>query len=329
MSLATTSTKKESSSHHIERFSPSQHLEGLATLIEHAFGKELARSQSSMVRDMREMARWGPILRLIHTLTPILKGYVWVQEGKVVGNVSLSTESNTIWRLSNVAVLPDFRGRGIAGHLVDKAIDHARRHDVRYLVLEVRPENTIALHLYQHRGFETFETLNEMYLSRASWPVFLQPFEGDVRPIRGSDAHQIYRLMLSSVPPARRRLFPIRVHEFRRGLWQRLLQYVKLIFKDELPYELIGECEKDITAYGRVTVHLFHGPHEMEIYVRPDQRGEWELDLARGLLWGLRSLPRSRIRARISTCHREAIDALEILGFESARALKQMSLTLD
>lgn len=329
MSLVTTSTKEETHPHHIMRFKPSHHLEGLATLIERAFGRELARTQSSMVRDIRQMARWGTMLRIAHIINPILIGYVWIEGKKVVGNVSLSTESDIVWRLSNVAVLPDFRGRGIAGHLVDKAIEHARSHNVRYLVLEVSPDNTIALNLYQHRGFEAFETLHEMYLTRADWPIFLQPFEGDVRPIQASDAHQLYHLMLASVSPAHQRYFPIHAHDFRRGLWQRLKQYVRLLFKDELLYELVGECDQRVVAYGRMMAHLLRAPHELDIYVQPDQRGEWELELARGLLWGLRSLPRSRIRARIPVHHPEAIEALETLGFETARILKQMSLELD
>ncbi len=326
--VAATSTKKEAPSRHIKLFNPSRHLEGLATLIERAFGEELARTQSSMIRDMRQMARWGSILQIAHAINPILIGYVWMQGTKVVGNASLSSESDLVWRLSNVAVLPDFRGRGIAGHLVDRAIEHARDHNVKYLILEVSPDNTIALNLYRHRRFEAFETLHEMYLSRASWPILPHPFEGDVRSVQASDTHKLYRLMLSSLSPEHRRYFPIDPREFRRGLWQRLLQYVRLAFKDELLYELVGECEQDIVAYGRMTVHLFRGPHEMELRVRSDQRGKWELELARGLLWGLRSLPRSRIRARIPAHHPEAIEALEILGFESVRILKQMSLTI-
>lgn len=326
--VVATSTKKEAPSHHIKPFQPSQHLEGLATLVERAFGQELARTHSSMVRDMRHMARWGSMLRIAHTVSPILIGYVWIEENKVVGNVSLSTESNTVWRLSNVAVLPDFRGRGIASHLVDKAIEHARQHDARYLILEVSPDNTIALSLYRHRGFEPFETLHEMYLSRTSWPVFLEPSEGDVRPVQASDARELCRLMLASVSPERQRYFPIHAREFHRGFWQKLLQYIRLVFKDELIYELVSEYDQSIVAYGRVTAHLFRGPHELEIHVRPDQRGEWELELGKGLLWGLRSLPRSRIRARIPASHRKAIEALEILGFESVRILKQMSLQL-
>jgi len=329
MSLVTTSIEKNARPCRIERFNPSRHLEGLATLIERAFGEELARTQSSMVHDMRQMAHWGPMLQIAHTIKPILRGYVWIEKRKIVGNVSLSPESGDVWRLSNVAVLPGFRGRGIAGHLVDRAIEHVRHRDAKHLILEVSPDNAVALILYRDRGLETFETLHEMYLSRASWPAFPQPFEGDVHPVKGSDSHKLYRLMLSSVSPEHRRHFPIHAKALRHGFWQKLLQYVWLAFKDELRYELVGERDRNVVAYGRLTAHLLRDPHELEIYVRPDQRGEWELELTRGLLWGLRSLPRSRIRARIPTHHPEAIEALEALGFESRRILKQMSLKIS
>ena len=328
MSLVTTSTEKASPPQHIERFNPGRHLEDLATLIERAFGEELVRTQSSMVRDMRHMARWGPVLRIAHVIKPILRGYVWTERESVVGNVSLSTESEDVWRLSNVAVLPGFRGKGIAGHLVDRAIEDAKRHNVRHLVLEVSPENDVALTLYRHSGFRAFETLHEMYLSRASWPPVSQPSEGDIRPVTTSDSHELYRLMLTSVSPQHRRYFAINPQEFRRGFWQRLLQYVRLAFKDELLCELVAEGDQGIVAYGRLTAHLFRGPHEMEIHTQPDQRGQWELELASGLLWALRSMPRSRVRARVPTHRPEAIEALETLGFESVRVLRQMSLEI-
>ncbi|MEA3408172.1 MAG: GNAT family N-acetyltransferase [Chloroflexota bacterium] len=328
MSLLTTFTEEKFHPHHIQRFTPDQHLEGLATLIERSFGKELARTQNAMVREMRQMARWGLMLRLAHAIKPFPMGYVWMEKGKVVGNVNLSTESGDVWRLSNVAVLPSFRGRGIAGHLVDRAIEYARRHKARYLVLEVSPDNTIALSLYRHRGFKTFETLHELYLSPASWPLFLHPLKEDVRAVRASDSPQLHRLMLSSLSAEHRQRFPVRACAFRRGFWQKILQYVSAAFKDELIFELVGECGQSIVAYGRLTASLFHGPHDLEIHVRPDQRGQWELELAKGLLWSLRSLPRSKVRARIASHHPEAIEALEALGFESVRVLKQMSLEI-
>jgi ribosomal-protein-alanine N-acetyltransferase len=55
--------------------------------------------------------------------------------------------------LSNLAVAPQMRRRGLGGRLLDAAIDRARAAGVRALYLEVRESNTIALRLYASRRF--------------------------------------------------------------------------------------------------------------------------------------------------------------------------------
>lgn len=55
--------------------------------------------------------------------------------------------------ITNVAVHPDFRRRGIAGQLIDRLIEEARREGITQLHLEVRASNTVAMALYEGRGF--------------------------------------------------------------------------------------------------------------------------------------------------------------------------------
>lgn len=55
--------------------------------------------------------------------------------------------------LSNLAVAPTFRGRGIGRRLLEAAITGVRRMGVRSLFLEVRESNVVALTLYASRGF--------------------------------------------------------------------------------------------------------------------------------------------------------------------------------
>ena len=102
---------------HIRPFNPAYDLGDLATLIETAFGAELSITGSNMVRDMRQMALWGPMLWLTGPASSLLKGYVWIEDGRLVGNVSVTAESGKAgdWSISNVAVLPEYRGEGSPG----------------------------------------------------------------------------------------------------------------------------------------------------------------------------------------------------------------------
>jgi len=57
--------------------------------------------------------------------------------------------------LANIAVDPDWRGRGIGGRLLDHVLDRARNRGVQDLFLEVRESNRVARDLYVRRGFES------------------------------------------------------------------------------------------------------------------------------------------------------------------------------
>ena len=55
--------------------------------------------------------------------------------------------------ISNIAVHPDCRGKGIGSALLRDAQEHCRRIGVKTLHLEVRPGNQFALALYHSCGF--------------------------------------------------------------------------------------------------------------------------------------------------------------------------------
>lgn len=74
-----------------------------------------------------------------------------------------------LWRaadeaeLATLAVDPGFRGRGIAGSLLDHLIGVARADGVKSVFLEVRPSNEAALSLYRGRGFRELGVRRHYY----------------------------------------------------------------------------------------------------------------------------------------------------------------------
>ena len=314
---------------HVRPFNPHRDLEDLATLIETAFGRELARGGSRMVQDMRQIARWGPMLRLAQTVMPLFTGYVWIGEDRLVGNASLSHgEERDVWNLSNVAVLPDFRGRGIAGCLTDAAIAHVQRSRGKRILLQVRSDNESALALYRHRGFVTFDTMHELDLLSVSWPALVGPMKPGLRRVRASDWRKVYAVATESTPRETLKRRPLKPRRFRRGPRWQVGECFKLALSAEARFELVAEQNEEIAAYGGVTAHLWHGSYELELHVVPSQRGGWERDLVEGLFHSMRRIPHNTVRAYVSTSHREAVDALHQLGFETLRILDQMSLEL-
>ena len=56
--------------------------------------------------------------------------------------------------ITNVAVLPDYRGRGLGEALMRKIMSIAIEFGARVMTLEVRVSNTPAQHLYRKLGFQ-------------------------------------------------------------------------------------------------------------------------------------------------------------------------------
>lgn len=55
--------------------------------------------------------------------------------------------------IGNIACLPDFRGQGAGGLVLDALIARAKESGLERMLLEVRPSNTAAIALYRGRGF--------------------------------------------------------------------------------------------------------------------------------------------------------------------------------
>ncbi len=72
--------------------------------------------------------------------------------GRVAGYVCLWEVADEL-HVTNIAVHPDRRRRGIARTLLGRVIDDARQRAIRLVVLEVRPSNAEALALYESFGF--------------------------------------------------------------------------------------------------------------------------------------------------------------------------------
>ena len=74
------------------------------------------------------------------------------EEGQVAGYAGLQVvlDEGTV---TNIAVRPDCRRRGVAGQLLEVFLNFARGNRLAFLTLEVRASNYPAIALYGSRGF--------------------------------------------------------------------------------------------------------------------------------------------------------------------------------
>jgi len=136
-------------------------LPAVADLIELCFASTMDNDGQRYITDMRRASRDDSFLRWANHVTESaslpLTGFVWEQDGRIVGNASLipfRDKGKRIYLIANIAVHPDHRRHGIARLLTQRAIEHARNKRTSAIWLHVRDDNPGAIHLYEELGFQ-------------------------------------------------------------------------------------------------------------------------------------------------------------------------------
>lgn len=135
-------------------------LPAVADLIEICFSNTMDNEGKRYVQDMRRAGsdnsfiKWAN--RAAETTSLPLSGFVWEENGKVIGNASLVPfryKKQRLYLIANVAVHPDQRRKGIAHALTERAMQQAHEKKVNNIWLHVREDNQGAIDLYAKLGF--------------------------------------------------------------------------------------------------------------------------------------------------------------------------------
>ncbi len=161
-------------------------LGSLAELLEIGFAATIDEAGRAAIREMRALHHSGWLARALFRLDGVLsglqEGFVWIEEGKLIGNVTLTGAHfpRNFGRgavISNVVVHPDFRQRGLARSLLDATLDMSRRMGSTFAILQVDQANVRARALYERLGFRAERTFTR----------WVRPASGRT-PHRSSDA---------------------------------------------------------------------------------------------------------------------------------------------
>jgi ribosomal protein S18 acetylase RimI-like enzyme len=132
----------------------------VAELIELCFSNQMDPEGREYVRQIRQAGRDARYIRWIpgahERISFPLYGYVWEQNNRIIGNLSLIPfYRGGVWRylIANVAVHPDYRRQGIGRYLTEKALEHIQEQNVPAAWLQVRADNEAAYNLYRQLGF--------------------------------------------------------------------------------------------------------------------------------------------------------------------------------
>jgi ribosomal protein S18 acetylase RimI-like enzyme len=314
---------------------PRRDLNQVADLIEEAFSGELEAGGLSALRDLRLLSHMGPLVGLMARSDPMMEdmlgGFVWVEQGRVVGNVTLQRMDSygSRWQIANVAVAKGYRGRGIGRALMEAALERISDRRGSWAVLQVRADNVVALDLYKSLGFEA--VTREISLRAPGIPKPLPPADPPeglrlYQPEEWRARHDLETTSHSALDLWWR---PVRSNKFYEGVESRAGEYLWNLLGRNTRRRWVVPGTKGLVAYLGVDGRRWQGEHSIAITVHPCCRGELEDRLLSVALGFLADFPRWPIKVEHLGEHPQLMEALQRQGFRSTRDHLTMRRKMD
>ena len=321
--IAVRGSKSESG---LRPFDPYRDVEAVVDLITMAFGDQLDVIARRSLEAMRRSARGGHLLPMVVPRELLFEpGFVWLDQGRMVGNISLrrATVGWGGFLIGNVAVHPDWRGRGIGRALMEAAFEEILSRGGYWAGLEVRQDNVAAVNLYHNLEFQAVgRTCRMLRPSGQPWQGDAPQFEG-LRRGRHADGAAVCDLLSRLVPLSHRILLEVRERDYRIG-WE-----------DQLDRWLAGQRVAwwVIEERGQVVAgvrSLYTTPRrlgQIEVLIDPARVGRYEEVLVRQGMAGL-STTSAWLETTLPVQNEDLGEAFLRAGFRDAYTLVQMRLDL-
>ncbi len=311
---------------HLRRLDMRHDLAKVADLVEVCFYDTLDPEGRQYLSDMRRAAQNTSLLgwatNLIDESPMPPSGYVWEENSRLVGNLSLipiTWLGKKGYMIANVATHPDYRGRGIATALTMTALKHSQEHGAGSVWLQVRDDNPTAIHIYEVNGF--IERLRRTsWYSGPSNPEIKLPANmhfGRRRP--GHWALQ--KEWLSRVYPDELTWnIPFDWHLFTPDVWSKIYRTFLLDFPQH------WSVERDSRLKGVLTWKHSNAFTDSIWLATPP---EADLEALMALLSKARNLIRPAQPLSLNFPSGEAAEALKLAGFYAHQTLIWMSLDIN
>lgn len=220
---------QENKTGHIRPFDVRSDLLAVSDLVEICFADRLSRDGEALLKKMRASARsrrfqkWA--YQVAGRVSMPFTGYVWVEDGEVVGNLSLipyHLSRHDYYMIANVAVHPDYQRRGIGRALVRRAMEFLSRHDLDGIWLQVNEDNQGAIQLYQQEGFREQLRRTTWYLKpdasveHQPYPYSASTLDVERRSLGGWNKHRQW--LQQTYPPEVRWHLPLKLRYLRGGI---------------------------------------------------------------------------------------------------------------
>jgi ribosomal protein S18 acetylase RimI-like enzyme len=304
---------------------PHKDLNQVADLIEEAFTGELEPGGIAALRDLRMLSRMGPLVGLMARSDPyledVLGGFVWVEDDRVVGNVTIQRLDayGSRWQIANVAVTKAFQGRGIGRALVEAALERIAERRGSWAVLQVRSDNVVAKGLYQRLGFESLTEDVLLQLDRLPPGTLHADTPAGLRLYRHDEWQARYTLESACRSELAQWWRPVRSHDFMQLAENRLGEKVWEALGRNRVRRWAVQGEHGLAAWLSIDARRWDGIHRLAFAIHPRYRGQLEQLLVQYALSFLSEYPRWPVRVEHQGEHGELVEALQAAGFRMVR----------
>ena len=318
----------------IRPFDVGRDLRAVSRLITEAFAEELDEQGEAALRELRILGYMSGLVRILYRSTGefrnVFNGFVWVENKRVVGNVTVqrAASGSGRWQIANVAVSPAWRGRGISRALMEHALDYIREMGGSWAVLQVRGENEIALGLYERLRFENMGGTSELYAPGAPRRVAF-PVLSNLQAFSAADGNLLYDLATSRPSAEFQWWRAVRRDEFQVPLEKRIGELVnRLVGRQRIYRYAIRDYTSRFEGAIQVTARCWKGEHHIRLWLRPDAQEQYAQPLVLSALALLQESPRWPLRATVSTQDEIAVQTLLNHGFFVRSTLYTMRLRM-
>ncbi len=233
---------------------------------------EVQRAQvADSVRNLRRFwPLFGAARRVLPGFRDLLHGAIWDEDGEAAGVVLFQRlGTSATWHVGTVGVLPEYRRRGIARHLVECAISEMRDRDAARVTLDVIAGNQPALVPYESLGFARFSGTVDLSYDGGELAAGALPRGLRLEPLGANDWEPRVRLLERVTPAEVRGFEPVDAAEYRMSPGARLLVRPFLAATGVRLHSFALHDADVVAGWARVRAHRRGGVHLLTLAADP------------------------------------------------------------
>ena len=254
--------------------------EKVINLLEIVFANELQMKGLEIRNIFEEFKSLQPFLKFMGFFSKkfkhVLDGFIFENsQGEIIASVNVGYSLEDKYEISMVATHPDYRRRGLARKLVNKAIEHSKELDAKKCILEVLDINEPAYNLYKSLDFIHYDTITRKKIEPDKIPsVKVNKFPKGylLQELKNNKKtnDERFKLDLKSTPEEVQLFHPVRRSKYHRPLLIKIIRPIaRLILK---PKTKTWTIYKDKELVGTIYVNLSKKegtPNRLELMIDP------------------------------------------------------------